>query len=181
MIELVSPIISAIRNEKELERAIKSPTDAVFVLQANIINCKKYIELCHKAGKKVFFHYDFLDGFGKDRYGLKHFKTLGADGIISTKSNIICYAREEGITTVQRFFIVDSKSVFTALETIKETKPDLVDLMPGIIPSAIKRFVSKAKTPVIAGGLITTKEEIIATLNAGAYAVSTSKEDLWFS
>ncbi len=181
MIELETPIISAIRNEKELERAVKSPTDAVFVLQSNIINCKKYIDLCHSAGKKVFFHYDFLDGYGKDRCGLKHFKTLGADGIISTKSNIICWAREEGLVTVQRFFIVDSKSVYTALETIKETKPDMVDLMPGIIPSAIKRFVSKTDTRVIAGGLVTTKEEIIETLKAGAYAVSTSKEELWFS
>ena len=34
--------------------------------------------------------------------------------------------------------------------------------------------------PVIAGGLISDKEDIIAALDAGAAAISTTKEELWF-
>ena len=34
--------------------------------------------------------------------------------------------------------------------------------------------------PVIAGGLISDKEDIIAALDAGAASISTTKEELWF-
>ena len=34
--------------------------------------------------------------------------------------------------------------------------------------------------PVIAGGLIETKDEIFAALSAGASAISTGKKELWY-
>jgi hypothetical protein len=44
---------------------------------------------------------------------------MGVDGIISTRTNIIKFARQEGLTTVQRFFIVDSHSVDTTVELVQ--------------------------------------------------------------
>ena len=41
---------------------------------------------------------------------------IGIDGIISTRSNIIAVANDCGLSTVQRFFMIDSRSVDTALE-----------------------------------------------------------------
>ena len=62
---------------------------------------------------------------------------------------------------------------------INNTKPDFIEIMPGVIEKIIKKFASE-KIPVIAGGLIETKSELTAALSSGALAVSTGKKDLWY-
>ena len=54
-----------------------------------------------------------------------------------------------------------------------------VELMPGVIPKILRRLCERVSVPVIAGGLIETKEEIIAAINAGAAAVSTTNQEVW--
>ncbi len=124
-------------------------------------------------------HIDFAEGVGRDRAGLLFIQNLGIDGIISTRANIIRMAREFGLATVQRFFIVDSHSVDTAVESIKVSKPDTIEIMPGILPRTITKFKERVKMPVIAGGLIETKGDIIGAIAAGASAISTAKKELW--
>ena len=97
---------------------------------------------------------------------------------VATLENIIKHAKSLGMCTVQRFFIVDGQSVKTALETIHQTKPSYAELMPGLIYIAITEF-SAEQTPIIAGGLINKKEELLAAINSGAVAVSTSEDSLW--
>jgi len=46
----------------------------------------------------------------------------------------------------------------------------------GIATKAIGKFSKNAHCPVIAGGLIETREEAIAAINAGAVAVSASRK-----
>ena len=88
-------------------------------------------------------------------------------------------ANECGLKTVQRFFIVDSHSVDTTIEAVKTSKPYMIELMPGTLPKIIERVRKQVKMPVIAGGLIETKEEALAAFEAGAGAASTSKKELW--
>jgi glycerol uptake operon antiterminator len=51
--------------------------------------------------------------------------------------------------------------------------------MPGIASKIIGRLKDRINVPVIAGGLISTKDDIIDSLSEGAVAVSTSCKDLW--
>ena len=52
--------------------------------------------------------------------------------------------------------------------------------MPGVLlPEVIGEVVDRFDGPVIAGGLVRTEEQVKVALNAGAAAVSTSKEELW--
>ena len=44
----------------------------------------------------------------------------------------------------------------------------------------IKRIVQHQHIPVIAGGLIDDKEDIMTALKAGATAISTTRQELWF-
>ena len=46
--------------------------------------------------------------------------------------------------------------------------------MPGIMPKILRELSSELETPLIAGGLITQKEDVISALNAGALGVSTT-------
>ena len=62
---------------------------------------------------------------------------------------------------------------------LRHTKPDFMELMPGVIGKSIRRF-SSFGTPVIAGGLIETKQELTEALGSGATAVSTGRKELWY-
>ena len=136
------------------------------------------IKAAKQNGKFVFIHIDLADGIGKDKAGIHWLKTLGADGIISTRTQLIRAAHDSGLLAVQRFFILDSKGMHSISETIENTRPDLIEIMPGVIPKALKA-VAAHKIPVIAGGLIETKQEVTAALSANAIAVSTGKKELW--
>lgn len=179
MIDLKSPVIAAIRTEKELNAALNSKCDIIFDLNPDLFTVAENVKKVHDAGKKLCIHIDFASGIGKDKTGIQFAKHAGVDGIISTRVNIIRLAREEGIFTIQRFFIVDSRSVDTTAESLKASRPDMIEIMPGILPKVISDLKSKAGVPIIAGGLIEEKEEISKVIESGAAAVSTGKQELW--
>jgi len=172
-------IIAAVRNEKELEAAKKTKVGMIFCLHSNILTLEDMVKKVHEAGKKIFLHIDLTEGIGKDKPGLEYVKRIGVDGIISTRVNIIKAAREVGLFTVQRFFIVDSQSVNTTLESIKVSKPDMIEIMPGTVTKVISKLKNQLEIPIIAGGLIETVQEIDEALACGAAGVSTGKQKLW--
>ena len=55
----------------------------------------------------------------------------------------------------------------------------MIEIMPGVIGKIIKRF-SMGTIPVIAGGLIETKNEVTDAIRQGAIAVSTGNQKLWY-
>ena len=105
-------------------------------------------------------------------------KTTDADGIISTKPAVIKRGKELGMFTVLRFFVLDS----LALENVMKqdgANADMIEILPGIMPKVTKRVTQTISIPVICGGLISDKEDIIGALNAGAVAVSTTNPAAW--
>ena len=164
-------VAAAVRTQEDFLAALDSSVDVIFLLYSNILTVGEHIQKSHDAGKKVFVHMDFTEGIGKDRAGLQYLKGLGADGILTTKTSMIRPAKEAGLITVQRFFILDSHSVDTALDSIRIAKPDVVEIMPGVVVKKIKEFAEKASMPIIAGGLVETAEEVRAALEAGANVV----------
>ena len=172
-------IIAAIRNEKEMDKALQSGVEMIFYLSPSIMTLENVVEKVHQAGKKIFLHMDLAEGIGKDKAGMEYVKQKGVDGIISTRVSMIKAAREVGLFTVQRFFIVDSQSVNTTLEGIKASKPDLIEIMPGIATKVIADLKTTLNVPIIAGGMIESRMEARDALLSGATAVSTSKRELW--
>jgi glycerol uptake operon antiterminator len=166
-------IIAAVRNDEEFDKALLSDTSAIFLLYADILELEKCAKKAHDKAKKLFVHIDLTTGLGKDKSGIEFAKKAGIDGIISTKASLIKNAKESGLETVQRFFIVDSRSIDTTLETLKSAKPDMIEVMPGVAPKIIQKLKQKTDTPIIAGGLIETKEEVHTAIKAGASAIST--------
>jgi len=172
-------IIAAVRNDSEFLSAVNSNVKIIFDLNPDLLSLNKKLECAHKAGKKVFIHIDLATGIGKDKSGIIFSKNAGVDGIISTRVNIIKLAREQELLTVQRFFMVDSHSVDTAIEAIKASKPDMVEIMPGLMTKAIQKLKQSLSIPIIAGGLIATREEADNAFEAGAFAISTGTQDMW--
>ncbi len=175
-----SPVIAAVRSPQEFEAALNAPVETVFLLNASLLTLRETVLRAHEKQKYVFVHIDLAEGVGKDSAGVAFLRKLGIDGVISTRGSMIRLAKECGLQTVQRFFTVDSHSIETAIESIRSVSPDCVELMPGVIPKILHRLCGRVSVPVIAGGLIETKEEIIAAINAGASAVSTGCAALWY-
>ena len=171
-------VIAAVRTHEELLCAASSDSKIVFHLSPDILTMEEEIKILHSAGKKFFLHIDLASGIGRDKSGIEYVKKLGVDGIISTRTSIIKSARELGVFTVQRFFIVDSQSINTTIETLRSSKAHMIEVMPGI-SKTIKRLKDAVSVPIIAGGLIETREEAIEILESGASAVSTGKTSLW--
>lgn len=173
-----TPVIAAVQ-ENGWQEAIKSPAKVVFCLKANLLTIKDRISEAHKCGKLVFVHLDLADGIGKDKTGLEFLYSCGVDGVITTRGNLVRYAKEMGLITVQRFFALDSQGVSGINDLISTSRPDYIEIMPGVIEKIISNF-SKGSIPVIAGGLIDAKSEVTAALSCGAIAVSTGRKELWY-
>lgn len=174
----LDPIIAAIRNDG-WDAALVSPVPVLFYLSADLLTVQERIAQAHDRGKILFIHMDLAEGIGKDRAAVRYLASAGVDGIISTKASLIRYAKEQNLLTVQRFFALDSRGLDSIDEMIRSSCPHLVEIMPGVISKAIHRF-SSSRIPVIAGGLVTTKEEVTEALKSGATAVSTGQPELWY-
>lgn len=172
-----SPIIAAVR-ENKWQAALESSASVVFDLEASLLTVRQHVEQAHGADKALFIHLDLAEGIGKDKVGLQYLADCGVDGIISTRGQIIRMAKELGLLTVQRFFALDSQGMDSIQEMLRSANPHLMEIMPGVIPKAVKRF-STGSIPVIAGGLIETKQEVTAALGSGATAISTGRRELW--
>ena len=173
-----NPVIAAIGDNK-WHQALESPVRILFYMSANLLTIEERIRQAHAAQKYIMIHLDLAEGIGKDRTGIRYLAECGADGIISTKAQSIRWAKEQGLFTVQRFFAVDSNGMESIGEVFRNTNPDLMEIMPGVVTKVIKHFADSG-VPVIAGGLIETKSEVTDALSAGAIAVSIGKKELWY-
>jgi len=174
------PVIAAVRHLQDLPPALESPAGIIFFLTGNIFNIPGAVAQAREAGKLVFLHVDMLQGLSRDDYGIRYLtENVGPDGIITTRSSLVAAARSHGLMTIQRTFLLDSQSVATGIQLVREAKPDVLEVLPGIIPSEVQEIVKKIKIPLITGGLVKTKGQCYAAFRAGASGVSTSRQELW--
>lgn len=173
----ICPLVASV-HEDRFEQALESPTRIVFLLEGTVMTVAEQIRMAHEKDKAIFVHVDLMRGIGKDRCGVEYLVKLGADGIISTRASLIKSAKDLGVIAVQRYFAIDSQGVESIRDMIGATRPDFIEILPGVIDKVIARFASE-DVPVIAGGLIETKAEVMAALGCGAVAVSTGTQDLW--
>lgn len=175
-----NPVIAAIRRDEDIEYALESTVTTIFLLREDIFTIEKNVQKIKDKNKSVFVHIELLEGLGRDNRAIDYVaEVVRPNGIITTRINQVKYAKEKGIYTIQRFFLVDSQSYETARKSVQSIKPDMIEIMPAVMPGIISRFSKDVSLPVIAGGLIDIKEDIIEVLKAGALGVSTGKKELW--
>ena len=174
-------VIPAVRDDNDTKKAMHSSHDIVFVLYGDILTLDDHVNAIIRGGKTPFVHLDMINGLASNpvvlEYFYRHFKRNC--GVITTKSSMAKKALEMGIRVVQRYFMLDSLSVESAIEGIGKVHADAIEVMPGIIPRVISHIHRQTNAPIIAGGLINTASDIERILAGGAIAVSTSKSELW--
>ena len=131
----------------------------------------------------MIVHLDLVSGLGTREIVVDYIqKTTRADGIISTKPALIKRAKELNYFAIMRFFMLDSMAYANVKKQIENVKPDMIEIIPGAMPKVISKLCEliEGKVPVIAGGMITDKEDTMNALNAGATAISTTRQSVWF-
>lgn len=175
-----SPIIAGVKDLNNLETALESDCQIIFLLCGTIFDLKDTVKKAKEKGKMIFIHVDLLDGFSKDVTALKYIHSeICPDGIISTKNSLLKAAKSLGLLTVQRVFIIDSLSIDTAVKASNMINPDAIEIMPGIMPRIIKKLSSTLEVPVIVGGLVSETSDVKVALESGALGVSASSKTIW--
>lgn len=177
-----SPVIAAVKDEEGLEKCFKEEElQILFLLYGDICSIAGIVNRAKDAGKTVFVHMDLIHGLSAREEAVDFIRSnTRADGIITTKPNLIIRGRELGLCTVLRFFVIDSMALKNIQKQCTSVKPDFIEILPGVMPKIIKKICKASRGPVIAGGLIMDKEDVINALTAGAIAVSTTNQKVWF-
>jgi glycerol uptake operon antiterminator len=174
-----NPIITAVKDDNELEAALNSESKVIFVLYGNIIDIANVSKKIADNNKIGFAHIDLIEGLSNRDIAVKFIKQKTSfQGIVTTKSSLIKMAKELGLYTVFRIFIFDSLSLNNAKRHISN-ECDAMEILPGVIPKVIKSLSLKYQKPIIVGGLVETKEEILEALRAGATCISTTDQKIW--
>ena len=179
-----NPVIAAVKNDAGLQAAVEmEEIQVIFVLYGDVCTIPEILERIKAAGKKAMVHIDLIAGLSAKEISVEFIaRQTRADGIITTKPALVRRAKELGIFAVLRFFVIDSlalKNIENLEMQCGTSRPDFIEVLPGVIPKVLGRIAKVSRIPMIAGGLITEKEDVIAALSAGAIAVSSTNQDVW--
>lgn len=176
-----NPVIAAVKDDMGLNTCCScEEIKVVFILYGDICNIGGIIQKIKQAEKIAMVHVDLIEGLGGKEIAVDFIKAqTQADGIISTRPALIKRGKELGLYTTLRTFILDSMSYENIPKQITNAKPDMLEILPGLMPKIITRVTKIAKVPVIAGGLISDREDVLNALSAGAISVSSTNPAVW--
>ena len=177
-----NPVIAAVKDMEGLDACCqRDEIKVVFILFGDICNISAIVEQIKASDKVAMVHIDLITGLSGKEVAVDFIKnnTL-ADGIISTKAPLISRAKDLGLCTIMRFFFIDSMAYDSIEKQLKNTKPDVIEVLPGPMPSVVRRIRKMNHQPLISSGLISEKEDVYALIDAGATAISTTNQDVWF-
>ncbi|MFZ5975662.1 MAG: glycerol-3-phosphate responsive antiterminator [Bacillota bacterium] len=175
-----NPVVAAVRDGSMLERALESDARVVFMLFGSIGEMERQCSRLYDAGKIFFLHVDLIEGLRPDAVGVRYIASkMKPAGIITTKGACVRMAHDAGLFAIQRVFLLDSSALRSGVQNIVSCRPDLVEILPGVSDRVLTIAQEQISLPMIAGGLIYNKEDVITALSAGVIAVSTSCESLW--
>lgn len=175
-----NPIIGAVKDFEGLEKSLHSDLEVIFILFGDICNIAEITEKITTAGKIALVHMDLIVGLSPKEISVDYIKNnTSAHGIITTKLNMIKRAKELDLFTVYRIFVIDSMALKNIESQPKMNRADFIEILPGTMPRTIQKICAIAKQPIIAGGLISEKVEVMEALDAGAIAISTTNQEIW--
>ena len=176
-----SPIIAAIKDDDGLKKCVTSDSRVIFILYGDILTIPDIIDTVKNAGKLAMVHIDLITGLSSKEITVDFLKKYTkADGIITTKPNLIKRAKELDFYTILCVFLLDSMAYENIDRQVKTAKPDVIEVLPALMPKIVSKVCKLSSAPVIAGGLVSEKEDVMTLLQAGAVSISSTNENVWF-
>ena len=151
------------RDDEGLAQCLRTDIQTVFVLYGDICNISEIVRQIKDAGKIAIVHADLISGLAAKEISVDFLRrSTQADGVISTRANMIQRAKELNMIAILRVFLIDS-----------------IDILPGLMPSMLRKVRQLTGLPILTGGLITEKKEVLQALEAGALAISSTAPAVW--
>lgn len=176
----INPIIAAVKDLGGLERCLEEENiHVVFVLCGDVCSIGEITERIKAAGKISLVHVDLITGLSSKEIAVDFIqRNTAADGIITTRQSFIRRAQDLHMYSILRVFVIDSIAL-SSLEKLDSLRPDFIEIMPGVMPKTIRKVCTNTSIPILAGGLIADKEDVMSALESGATAVSTTNQQVW--
>lgn len=176
-----TPIIAAVKDDAGLQKCLTCDSHVIFILYGDICSIADIVETVKSSGKIALVHLDLITGLSSKEIAVDFLKKYTrADGIITTKPVLIKRAKELGFYTILRLFLIDSMAYENLERQVKSAKPDLIEVLPALMPKIVAKVCEVSSTPVIAGGLVSDKDDIMALLQAGVTSISSTNDQIWF-
>jgi glycerol uptake operon antiterminator len=170
---------AAVLSDEQLELALASRTEIVFLLRGNGLALGPEIRRIHAAGKLAAVHLDLVDGVRADARGVAWLARLGADALITSHGRLMPVIREEGAIAILRLLLSRRTHLDTAFTAVSRARPDIIEVLPGVILPTLTGLMPTFGVPLLAGGFIRTEADAEDVIKAGAAGITTSAPNLW--
>lgn len=175
----VNPLIAAAQH-KNLQFAVDSKVSSIILMNGKLNELMKEDFQVYNKKKPILLHTDLIKGLSNDKESVSFIKEyINPAGIVSTKSTMLRSAKKKGLVTIQRIFLIDSTSLRNSIESIKENDSDLVEIMPAWVYPIVETIKNEINKPIVLGGLISKKEQMVHMLSTRVDGISSSNSDLW--
>ncbi|HEX3015585.1 MAG TPA: glycerol-3-phosphate responsive antiterminator [Desulfobacteria bacterium] len=177
-----NPIVPALKHTEDLAEVLsKAWIRVVFLLGADINTLEPVIKQSQRYPNKLMLaDVDLMEGIGKDAAGIAYLKRMGLAGVVSVKSQLLNYAKENKMLNVQRLFLIDSEAIRTGVKVIKRVNPDAIEILPATVPKfAIEEFQKVTDASILGGGLLRSEQDVRVALANGLTAITASRRNLW--
>lgn len=175
------PIIASLQKPELVDTAIRSNVQVVMISSGDIFTLGTIVQQLKKNNKVVLVHIDMVGGMARDKVAVRYLKErLAVDGIVTPNGQLVASGHKEELVTAQRIFAHDTPSVVSGINALRQSKPEFIEIMPGIAVLKVYEELRKHfQQPIIAAGLVKTAQDVKKILQVGAVAVDTSNPNLW--
>jgi glycerol uptake operon antiterminator len=174
------PIVAALQSGDLIDAVARSRAQSVFVRCGDIRSIRSIVRELLRAGKRVYVQMELVKGLANDQEAVGYLSDeVRPHGIVTTKGFMIRAIRSAGLAAVHHVFLMDFHSLHQGIKNVKTTKPDAVEIMPGLMPRVVREFRDAVSVPLVVGGMIRYESEILAILEAGADAAICGTPELW--
>lgn len=127
-----NPIIAAVKNMKDIEVSCTiEEIQVIFILFGDVCSIDRIVKRVKDAGKVAMVHVDLISGLSPKEVSVEYLKEhTEADGIISTKPSLIKKAKELGMYTILRYFLLDSMAFENIRQQQHIVRPDFIEVLP---------------------------------------------------
>lgn len=168
MRENISGIIPAVNDFAQLRAFLKSDYGRCVLMHWKLGDLDRVFPALKEKNRAALIHADLTAGLTADAAGAEYLvHKFSPEGIISTKSAAVTAAKELGVTSVQRVFLIDSAALARSEASVTRTAPDYVEFLPAPCPELFPMLSRKFGVPLIAGGLISSREMAEDLLSLG--------------
>lgn len=125
------PVIGVLYGVDSLPALLASDCRAPVVANIDLLLLPKALEVLTQQGIFSIVNIDSIPGLAQDRGGVDYLQALGAAGVVSTRGSLMQRIQHARLLAMQKVFVTDRSNLPRALDSVRASHPDLVQVMPG--------------------------------------------------